>query len=83
MPAPLARKENLNPPSHSPQGKPGRAGSPHAAKNGGSPHKRGKSPPCAIPRGRSKILLLTGAGLLMEAVTKGSGLQVILGSELY
>jgi hypothetical protein len=47
------------------RGKPGRAGSPHAAKNA-APPTRGAPPPCASPRKKSAGYL-TGDGLLMEA----------------
>ncbi len=49
-------KVSLTPHSRFPKGKPGRAGSPHAAKTGRLPPQEGP-PPCAIPRRRSEILL--------------------------
>jgi hypothetical protein len=44
------------------KGKPGRAGSPHAAKNGGSPRKRA-SPLARSPKRTRESFLLTGGGL--------------------
>jgi hypothetical protein len=52
----------------SPKGKPGRAGSPHAAKNGRLPPARGQAP-LRDPPAAFENFPLTAAGLLMEAAT--------------
>jgi hypothetical protein len=64
LPAPKAKNWNAPFPVSPSEGKPGRAGSPHAARHaGGSPHKRGCRPPCESPRrppARMHFTLQTG-----------------------
>ena len=71
--APAAARNLISPFPFPLRGKPGREGSPHAAKSAAPPTRGLRplvNPPQDFPRG-----YLTGAGLLMEAVTVGSGAQ--------